>query len=488
MSNYQGNRRDSRRDDDANLERRNFSGRQRSAARTRNAGNRSASAPGQRAREGDPARQVAFEVLRDVEIADAYSNLILPTRLRRKEIYGRDAGFATELVYGTLRMQGLYDAILARGLDRPLDGLDATVRVVLRLGAHQLLAMRVPPHAAVSQTVGLARSNVGAGPAQLVNAVLRRVGERSLEEWKEFLTEDVTNTSERLAITYSHPTWVVRALREALIADGRSDDEISELLAADNAPPRVTMVVRPGLATFHDLEGASVTPGKLAETAVILESGDPARLVAVQEGRIGVQDEGSQFVALQLAHEPIEGKDDRWLDLCAGPGGKAALLGALAATRGARLFANEASEHRAKLVEDSLKAVPAEAIETIRTGDGRDLGTLEPSGFDRVLLDAPCTGLGALRRRPESRWRRTPGDVAQLRKLQTELLDSALAAVRPGGIVSYTTCSPHIAETRSVVDDVLKNNDSVELIRATQLWPHVDGTDAMFSALLMRVQ
>ena len=469
-------------------ERRNASGHQRSAARTRHAGQRSQAAPGQRQRAADPARQLAFEVLRDVGQSDAYANLILPPRLRRRGLTGRDAGFATELAYGTLRMQGRYDAILAHCSDRPLKDLDPPVLVALRLGAHQLLGMRVPPHAAVSETVALARANIGAGPAQLINAVLRRVDQHSLEQWLEILGRDAKTPTDALAAIESHPVWIVRALKEALVGNGHPADEIESLLAADNKAPKVTLAIRPGLATAGELaaEEVETEPGQLAPTARILTGGDPARAEAVQAGRIGIQDEGSQLVTLRLADAEISGPDKRWLDMCAGPGGKAALLGAIAAERGATLYANEISEHRAKLVEDSLRAVPPSAIETVRVGDARDFAELEPNAFDRVLLDAPCSGLGALRRRPESRWRRAQSDIAILRQLQIELLTAALQTVRPGGIVGYVTCSPHLAETKTVVDDVLRKHPIATIRETIQLWPHTNNTDAMFLTLLER--
>lgn len=497
-----------RRDD----ERRDARGRQRGAARSRGETSRSSSAPSQRRKGTDPARAVAFDVLRQVDGSDAYANLVLPPLLRERGIRGRDAGFATELAYGTLRLRGRYDAVLALCLDRPLDRLDAPVLDVLRLGAHQLLGMRVPQHAAVSETVGLARERTGAGSAQLVNAVLRRVARTPLDDWLTTIADDAPDDLAALAATQSHPVWIVRALRDALAGNGRPVAELDALLAADNDAPRVTLVARPGLADPDELADGDdrVTPSRWAPTALRLEGGDPAAFGAVRDGRAGVQDEGSQLVALALAAAPLAGTDDaRWLDLCAGPGGKAALLAALAAERGARLVANEVQPHRARLVEKALAAVPAAAVEAVRTGDGRAVGQDEPGAYDRVLLDAPCTGLGALRRRPESRWRRTPADLATLTGLQRELLDSALDAVRPGGVVGYVTCSPHLAETQVVVADVLRRRDDVELLDApavvrdvvrpeardaielgdrqdVQLWPHVHGTDAMHLTLLRR--
>ncbi|NLF04649.1 MAG: rRNA small subunit methyltransferase B [Actinomycetales bacterium] len=467
---------------------------------------RTASAPSERRRSGDPARLVAFDVLREVDGSDAYANLVLPPLLRERRITGRDAGFATELAYGTLRMRGRYDAIIEQCSQRELTAIEPAVLDILRLGIHQLLAMRVPPHAAVSETVGLARQRTGAGSGQFVNAVLRRASEHSLDEWLELIAAAAdpagTDTEARLAVVESHPGWIVRGLRGALVANGRDARELEGLLAAQNEAPRVTLVARPGITDQADLPDDAI-PGRWAPTAHVLPAGDPGALRAVREGRVGVQDEGSQLVALALAAAPLDGTDARWLDLCAGPGGKSALLGALAAQRGGHLVANEVAAHRAELVRRAVVGLPEGTVE-VRHGDGRELGAFEPGQYDRVLVDAPCTGLGALRRRPESRWRRQPADLAGLGPLQRELLTSALDAVRPGGLVAFVTCSPHIAETHLVVEDVLRGRQDVEVVDASavvhgiapeiplaeradvQLWPHVHGTDAMFLALLRR--
>ena len=495
-------------------EHRDDRGRQRGAARAESQGHHSTAAPSQRARQGDPARTAAFDVLRLVAESDAYANLVLPPMLRERRIAGRDAAFATELAYGTLRMRGRYDAVLALVVDRGLEKVDPPVLDVLRLGTHQLLAMRVPPHAAVSETVALARSRTGAGSAQFVNAVLRRVADVPTQAWLDRIGEIAPDADARLAAVWSHPGWIVRAMREALVGNGRTAEELPALLAADDDAPHVTLVARPGLVTLDELarDARGATPGLLAPTALRLAGGDPAALAAVRDGRAGVQDEGSQLVALALARALLDGPDERWLDLAAGPGGKAALLAAEAGLRGARLVANELQPHRARLVEASLAAAPAGSVEEVRTGDGRLVGVAEPGSYDRVLLDAPCTGLGALRRRPEARWRRTPADLAALTQLQRELLGSALAAARPGGLVAYVTCSPHLAETRLVVADALKAatraGTPATLVDArpvvaslvpagapapdlgdgphVQLWPHVHGTDAMHLSLLRR--
>jgi 16S rRNA (cytosine967-C5)-methyltransferase len=472
---------------------------------------RSAQTPTQRQRRADPPRDTAYRTLRAV--ADgAYANLELPQQLRRAGLHGRDAAFTTELTYGTLRMQGLYDAVVSRAAQRPVDRIDGPVLDVLRLGAHQLLAMRVPDHAAVSATVAVARQHVSQGSGGFVNAVLRRVSERSAEDWVEIVTGELADPVERLALQHSHPVWVVRALRAALLGHGAADagsvdEDLAALLHAHNTPGALTLAARPGLGAEEALRAAGAQPSETCATAWTLASGDPGGLPAVRDGRAAVQDAGSQLVTAALLDAPLQGRDERWLDLCAGPGGKAGLLAAAALARGAYLQANEISEHRAELVRHTLRAaVAAGARVEVTVSDGRTVGQESPEAFDRVLVDAPCTGLGALRRRPEARWRRTPHDLTTLGPLQRDLLTSALRAVRPGGVVVYATCSPHLAETRLVVADVVKRlggvtvEDARPLVRdraglplprtgtgpGAQLWSHLHGTDGMFVALLRR--
>ncbi|MGH8891436.1 MAG: RsmB/NOP family class I SAM-dependent RNA methyltransferase [Acidothermaceae bacterium] len=443
----------------------------------------------------DPAREVAYDALLAVRERDAYANLVLPALLADRHLATRDAAFATELVYGTLRGLGSYDEILRANVTRPLDKLDPRVLDALRLGAHQLLAMRVGAHAAVDETVQLVRAKVGHAPTGLANAVLRKVGSASLQDWLERLAPSrAVNPVAHFAITQSHPAWIVEAFRDAL---GGDLDQVEAMLRADNEPPAVTLVARPGRSDVEELRALGARSGRWAPTAAILDGGAPNAIAAVREGRAGVQDEGSQLVALALAAVPVEGPDLRWLDLCAGPGGKAALLGALARQRGAVLLAAELQPHRARLV---VRAAGDSA--GVAVVDGRAPAWVHGS-FDRVLVDVPCSGLGALRRRPESRWRRTAADVEQLRPLQESLLRNAIRAARPGGVVAYATCSPHVGETRGVVSavlDVLAGD--VEQIDArpylpgvdalgagphVQLWPHVHGTDAMYLAVLRRL-
>ncbi|MEU7833212.1 RsmB/NOP family class I SAM-dependent RNA methyltransferase [Nonomuraea sp. NPDC049129] len=469
--------------------------------------------------------------MRAVDERDAYANLLMPRLLRERGVKGRDAALATELAYGTLRGLGTYDAIIEMCVDR---APDSDVRDALRLGAHQLLKMRVPPHAAVGTTVDLVRLRIGAGAAKFVNAVLRKIGSRTIEEWVPIVAPDEAHDpAGHLSVAYSHPRWIVSAFRDAL---GGRADEVADLLAADNARPLVTLVARPGRSSVEELTDSGADPGRYSPYAAYLPEGDPGRIPAVAETRAAVQDEASQLVALALTRVPLDGRDELWLDMCAGPGGKAGLLDAIATygdlaasddryredrdrndwggrddrsgrpdrvgsgvravahPGGARLLAADVQYHRARLVWQTTRDA------AVVTADGTE-PAWRPGAFDRIMLDAPCTGLGALRRRPEARWRRDPADIAELGRLQRRLLDAALEAVRPGGVVAYVTCSPHLAETRVVVGDVAGRRGDVEQLDArdylpeidglgdgphAQFWPHRHGTDAMFLALLRK--
>ena len=442
----------------------------------------------------DPARRVAFDVLRAVDDRDAYANLLLPVLLRDRGLDARDAALATELTYGTLRGRGTYDAILRLCVDRRLNKVDPPLLDVLRLGAHQLLRTRIPPHAAVGATVGLAREVLGDARARFANAVLRKVATRDTDAWLAIAAPDwEEDPIGRLAVIHSHPRWVVEAFRDALGGDPGDLGDTAAALAANNVRPRVTLLAKPGRIDRDELVAEGAEPSRWSPYAVSLREGDPASVPAVRDGRAAVQDEASQLVALALAGAPLDGPDARWLDLCAGPGGKAALLAGVAHERGALLLASDIQLHRAALTRRAVGEL-AGVVAADGTAPAWRSGV-----FDRVLVDAPCTGLGALRRRPEARWRRGDEAVAAVAPLQRALLRSALAAARPGGIVAYVTCSPHLAETVQVVEDVTADRPDVRCVDArpcfpelpalgpgpyVQMWPHRHGVDAMFCALL----
>jgi 16S rRNA (cytosine967-C5)-methyltransferase len=461
------------------------------------------------ARRSSLPRRTAYDVLAAVAHREAYANLLLPRLIAERGLAGRDAALATELAYGTLRGQGTYDAVLAACSDRPLDKLDPPVLLVLRLGAHQLLNTRVGAHAAVATSVDLAKAVAGPRVSGYVNAVLRRVSTRDLDAWLDLLDPPGrTDADSRLALRYSHPAWIVAAYRDAL--GDAADEELEAALAAGNARPRVTLAAFPGGRPREELMPPGAEPGRWSPYAFTLSSGDPAGLTA--SGEAAVQDEGSQLAAIALARAPVAPRSggqvpESWLDMCAGPGGKSRLLAGLASSADARLTAAEIHPHRAALVRQSLArasgsvAAPPRYQVVVADGLRPPWRSWPGGGFDRVLVDVPCSGLGALRRRPEARWRKSAADIPALADLQRALLRSALGAVRPGGVVGYVTCSPVRAETRDVVADVVRDADGIEVLDApavlsgvpalrspdplfAQLWPHRHGADAIFIALL----
>jgi 16S rRNA (cytosine967-C5)-methyltransferase len=463
------------------------------------------------AHRADLTRRTAYDVLAAVASRAAYANLLLPRLLAERSLTGRDAALATELTYGTLRGLGTYDAVLAACSDRPLDKLDPPVLQVLRLGTHQLLATRVGSHAAVATSVDLAKAVAGPRVSGYVNAVLRRVAMRDAGEWVAVVAPPADDDPDGyLAVRYSHPRWIVAAYRSAL--GEAAAGEIEAALAAGNERPRVTMATLPGGAGRDSVMPDGALPGQRSPYAFTLAGGDPSSLVAA--GQAAVQDEASQLAAIALSRVPVDagladvgGPANRWLDMCAGPGGKARLLYGLAAGDGARLIASDSHPHRAGLVKTALdRAADGVVGQSARAGviaaDGLRPAWRDGS-FDRVLVDVPCSGLGALRRRPEARWRKSESDLPALEELQRSLLRSGLAAVRPGGVVAYVTCSPLPAETQGVVRAVLADAPDVTVLdapamlpevpelRATdplfaQFWPHRHGTDAIFIALLRR--
>lgn len=439
----------------------------------------------------DIARAVAFETLVRVSRDDAFGNLTLPKALRQHKVSGRDAAFATELTYGTLRALGVLDAAIARCSSRELDSITPEVRDALRLGAYQVLFTRVEAHAAVDTTVRLVEAAGHDRIKGFANAIMRSLTRTNPSQWMDKLAPHGELAA--LAFHHQHPEWIARSFEKVV-----GIDELGQALEADSQRPRVHLVARPGDITAEELAlsiGAQL--GQYSPYAVYLDSGDPGDIEPVREGLAAVQDEGSQLIARAVCEAALTGKKtNRWLDLCAGPGGKAAMMGALARMEGATVDAVEISPHRAQLIEKTVRDLPVR----VHVADGRQPG-LEP-GYDRILVDAPCSGLGALRRRPEARWRKNEADIEQLAQLQFELLSAALQLVRPGGVVVYSTCSPDLRETRQVVDraktelgaleedarDVLPPMPDLGPYLSAQMWPHRHGTDAMFMAVLRRTR
>ena len=436
----------------------------------------------------DASRLLSFDILNEVNHNGGYSNLLLPQALSKSELDERDRGFVTELVYGTLRMQGRHDWILSQASDRPWIEVDPALVDVARLGAHQLFEMRVPTHAAVSATVELGRKVLGESKASFLNAILRRISQKSLGDYVAEISK-ISDDIQRLSILHSHPQWIISAYLDRL----GNLNEVEELLVANNRAPRPTLVSWPGLSTQTDLIniGAEATP--YSPYGAIFD-GAPGSLELVMNRKAGVQDEGSQLVAEVFAKASIN--QSSWLDLCAGPGGKAALLTSIAKSKGIEFSANEISEVRAKLVRQVAQGAFVSVL------DARDISSLGKK-FGAVLADVPCTGLGALRRRPEVRWRRNVSDLKDLVVLQSEIIDAAIDVLEPGGVFGYATCSPHISETRIVISESLKRHPEMEPVDITEfmhpelrltgvdrgnmtLWTHKHNTDAMFLSVMRK--
>jgi len=448
--------------------------------------------------DANVSREVAFDLLNRVQSDDAYANLLLPTLISRAKLDSRDAAFVQELAFGTIRNWLLYEKIIEAASSRKIDDIEPDAQILMVLGVHQLLEMRVPTHAAINESVNLAKAKASKGSVGFVNAVLRKIALKDKDDWIDSVTKGLSEL-DSLSIQYSHPIWIVQAFKAALASRG-IDGKLEDLLASNNLAPKVSLAALPGFCNPDDFDKEQQAQNRSPIGVEI--SGNPANIELVNRGFARVQDQGSQLVTLALAAAPVEVADDNWLDMCAGPGGKAAILAAMSLESGQRFVSNEVSDHRAKLVINVLR--PLGDFE-VMTSDARSLGQ-GAQKFSRILLDAPCTGLGALRRRPESRWRRRPDDLVDLVKLQRELIQSAWDALVPGGVLGYVTCSPHLSETtgqvawaegrfkgqlellnaNAILNSISQSLNLDESLRTAQLWPHVHGTDAMFLALLRK--
>ena len=449
-------------------------------------------------------RSLAWELCRRVWADSAYANLAWEDILGQSELSRDEKAFATHLAYGTLRHTGTLDAIIEKAGGRARSTIDQEVWWVLQLGTFQWLWMRTPAHAVVNESVKLCK-RLGLHPASgLVNAVLRKITAQELPAWLDAITDGITDHTAALALRHAHPEWIVGALAEAL-ADSDpagSDIELVALLESHNDPATPTLVMLPGLATKTPTE----TPTPYSPYGFYAEAGSPGSDTRVREGRARVQDEGSQLAALVLtAALPIE-TPIAVADMCSGPGGKSALIQAVLSSSGSSLTAIERAPHRAKLVRQALAPFASHApAPRILTGDAGEVMAEEGVVYDRVLLDAPCTGLGALRRRPESRWRKNSSDLEQLVALQRKLLAAAVTHTAVGGIIVYVTCSPVVAETTGQMAWLAANYpvtllDTPTILdrisgrameghrrgSAAQLWPHRHHTDAMFIQAVRR--
>ena len=436
------------------------------------------------------ARLLAFDLVSQVNRSGAFANLRLPELLSESELDLRDRSFVTELAYGTLRMQGKHDFAISLKADRPINELDEKIVDLLRLGIHQIFEMRVPIHAAVGETVEVARAVAGESKASYVNALLRSIS-ADLDLYEAVKSDAKLPEIEKLSILYSHPIWIINSYFDQL----KDWNAVEELLRINNIPVSPHIVAWPGKSSVEEI--LQVGGEKLPiGTFSVLSDSLPNDYPAIKDKRAGIQDMGSQLVA-EIFFATKNESPLKWLDLCAGPGGKAALLHNLLLTEKPNdsFLANEPTSHRADLV---ARVVPKNKVISL---DGRDFQSFGAK-FDRILIDAPCSGLGALRRRPEARWRRSLNDLKELLPLQRELIDSAYEMLNPGGIIGFATCSPLLAETKSQILDAKYRHKDLKILDiaqfspsgstgvnpdgSLQLWTHRDGSDSMFMALLQK--
>ena len=435
---------------------------------------------------GLQSRRVALKALISIEKENSYANLALPSFLKDSNLSVADKALVTEIVYGSIRLRGTYDKIIDSVSNRPVDTLDLEVREILRMGAHQLLNMRVASHAAVDTAVTLTKQEINQSSSGFVNAILRKVSKFDFEQWITNL--GFTDKLEQLSIQYSHPRWILESYLTRLGDMNRVEQEC----IANNKNPKVCVIGWPNQASQAELleSNEDFSPAPWVDSGVEI-TGDPGDIPAIKGLRASVQDQGSFLVSKAFVDIPLD-EDDFWLDLCAGPGGKSALLDRWAKERNIGFVANEISPHRAKLMQRST--------DQIVLSDGL-VPAFRAESFTRILIDAPCSGLGALRRRPDARWRKKKSEIQDLVNIQNGLLGEAKNLVKVGGLLGYVTCSPHPSETIENVNKFLLENPNFEAIPvvkyfpigmnltdsdSVQLWPGLHGTDGMFLAVFQR--
>jgi 16S rRNA (cytosine967-C5)-methyltransferase len=414
------------------------------------------------------ARQIAFDILLRVEAEDAYASELLHSALG-PQVSVADAGLATEITMGVMRWRCLLDFLLARHLDKPIERLDVAVAIALRMGAFQLRFLeRVPPSAAVNESVEIVKRARKSSAAGLVNAVLRKFAADAKAPVEPLLTQ--SNPAERLGVTHSHPTWLVQ---RCLARFGEARTE--QLLIANNCAPPLSCAVNreaDGATVLQEMEasGLRIEPGRLLKNAFTASGGSVARSEAFRSGRISIQDEASQAVPLLLGVRAGQ----RVLDLCAAPGGKTAIL-ARAAGENGEVIAADVHLHRLRAVQEQLKRV---GVQNVRLAQ---LDATQPlpfaNSFDAILVDVPCSGTGTLARHPEIRWRLRPEQLAEFRHLQSRILSNAIGHLKPGGRLVYSTCSLEPEENEEVVAQALRENSSLRRVPQAEaaglLAPHL---------------
>ncbi|MFC4076460.1 16S rRNA (cytosine(967)-C(5))-methyltransferase RsmB [Salinithrix halophila] len=447
------------------------------------------------------ARDIALDILIAADERGAYSNLLLNDALEKSRLTDpRDRGLVTELVYGTIQRRNTLDWIIDSLVRKGGHSLDPWVHQLLRMGLYQLRFLdKIPSRAAVHETVGQAKSRGHKGISGLVNGVLRSYLRR-VREWELPAEPDNSRT---LALAYSHPEWMVRRMMEAY-----GQETAVQVMAANNRPPAITLRTNPMKTDRETLidrlkeayPQAEVAPSSISEQGIVFSGGGNLAFHPLyREGWYSVQDESSMLVAEVLDPQP----GNRGLDGCAAPGGKTAHLAERMKNQGS-LLASDIHEHKVGLIETNAARLGLSIIKVCRA-DLRELPDEAAGSFDFVLLDAPCSGLGVIRRKPDIKWSKTPQEVDSLVRLQRELLEAAAKLVLPGGTLVYSTCTMEPRENEEQVADFLARypefcpdpaylNKLPGTVReqailgdgSLQILPHQFNSDGFFIARLLR--
>jgi len=439
------------------------------------------------------ARMTALEVLNKVEINGAYANLALAEQLRRRSLSEQDRRLATELAYGTVKALGTLDWMIEHYIKMPRKKLSPVVLNILRLGFFQLFFLpRIPAPVVCNETVALAAQRGHRGIISFVNAVLRSAVR---DPNRAVLPPREKQPVEHLALKYFHPVWMVRRWFERLGAD-----ECEALCQANNAVPPVTARVntlktdRESLLNTLAVGGAAAArPSSLVPEGIILDEHEALdRLPALQAGLMQIQDESSMLASHVLRPRPGE----FIIDACGAPGGKTTHIACLMGNQG-RVLSIDIHKHKLALVKHNARQLGISIVET-RQFDAASLHRHFRGQADRVLVDAPCSGLGVIRRKPDSRWRKKEDAIKELPALQQAILASAADCVKPGGVLVYSTCTTEPEENEEVINIFLARRDDFMADVAgawlpyptqekfVQLWPHRDGVDGFFIARLVR--
>lgn len=437
-------------------------------------------------------REVALRIVSDILDQGAYAAIALNRQLAKQSLSVKERRLVTELVYGTVKAKGTLDWLIQQQLTRPLDKLPSIIRNILRLGYYQIYFLQtVAIQAACSTMVNLAKKHGHPGTVKLVNAVLRNgVRNKDVQPYPDAQQDPAGY----LSLRHFHPRWLVERWLQRL-----TFSEVETLCEFDNAVPplslRVNFLRTNRVALLQELQGLGgecapsphVPEGILCTEMMSLHTLQP-----FQEGRCQVQDESSMLVAHVLDPQP----GDFIIDACAAPGGKTTHLAERMENRG-RIIANDIYDHKLKLIEENAQRLGIDIIET-HCGDAALLNQHYAGQADRVLVDAPCSGLGVLRRRPDARWRKEEQMLAELPMLQLRILVAAAECVRPGGVLVYSTCTTEQEENDAVVQAFLQQMPQFRLDHAgeklpmpraeqtVQLWPHIDRTDGFYIARLIR--